>query len=109
MEESTPSTLSLYILLQGSPGELRHSCRLDVAGNADDFPASKGRGETHGKGASLTTHTVLRVKSICSDPTSLCSHRVPMGGDGTDLEWRHLLSAFHYGVLTLPYTLTPMD
>ena len=95
--------LSLYILLQGSPDMLRHSCRLDAAGKADDFPASNGNG------ASLTTHTVLRVKSIFSDPTSLCSHRVPMGRDGTDLEWWHLSSAFHYGALTLPYTLTPMD
>ena len=57
MEESTPSTLSLYILLQGSPGKLGHSCRLHAAGNTDDFPASRSRGETHGKGASLTTHS----------------------------------------------------
>ena len=59
MEESTLACSVCISCCRAPPGKLRHSYRLDAAGNADDFPASKGRGETLGKGASLTTHTVF--------------------------------------------------
>ena len=36
--------LNMYVLLQGSPGKLRHSYRLDAAGNAEDFSVFNGRG-----------------------------------------------------------------
>ena len=97
------SMLNMYVLLQGSPGKLRHSYRLDAAGNADDFPASKGRGETLGKGAFITAHIILRVKTICSDHTSMCFHGVPTGSDGTDLEWCHFIKCLC--LWCLDYTL----
>lgn len=103
MEGSTLACSVCISCCRAPPGKLRHSYRLDAAGNADDFPASKGRGETLGKGAFITAHIILRVKRICSDHTSMCFHGVPTGSDGTDLEWCHFIKCLC--LWCLDYTL----
>lgn len=73
------SMLNMYVLLQGSPGKLRHSCRLDAQGMQRTSQHPKGEGRLLGK-VHPSQHTLFsEVMSVCSDPTSLCSSQGSLG------------------------------
>lgn len=64
----------------GLPRQAQAFLQAGCCRNVEDFPASKGRRETLGKDASITTHTQFsEVMSVRSDPTSLCSSQGSLG------------------------------
>lgn len=103
-EESTLSMLSLYIPLQSSQA----SSGILAGCMHREFSIERERGASWERCFPHNTQ-FSGVKSICSDPTMLCSSQ------GSHREWWHCSGMVTFYqvpftmVSTLPYTLTPMD